>query len=115
MLNNLPMMGLMILLNQVLNVGATTGFALSGNSNTVQRFVFWQIIGSAFGFGTQISFAGLVRFSSLEFANAIGIGLAFVSAQIFSAYIFFHIPFTGWQWSGTVLVFVGILFIALGR
>jgi drug/metabolite transporter (DMT)-like permease len=113
MLNNLPMMGLLVFLNQALNVGATTGFALSGN--TVQRFVFWQIIGSVFGLGTQISFAGLVRFSSLEFANAIGIGLAFVSAQIFSAYIFFHIPFNGWQWLGTALVFIGILCIALGK
>ena len=114
-MNSLPMMGLTILLNQVLNVGATTGFALSGTSKTLQRFVFWQIIGSVFGFGTQISFAGLVRFSSLEFANAIGIGLAFVSAQVFSAYIFFRIPFTGWQWFGTTLVFIGILLIALGK
>ncbi|MDE3091019.1 MAG: hypothetical protein KGJ80_16725 [Chloroflexota bacterium] len=114
-MDSLPAMGLMILLNQILNVGATTGFALSGNSNTAQRFVFWQVIGSVFGLGTQLSFAGLVHFSSLEFANAIGIGLAFVSAQIFSAYIFFHIPFTGGQWFGTGLVFVGILCIALGK
>ena len=114
-MNSLPMMGLMILLNQALNVGATTSFALSGNSNTPQRFVFWQLIGSVFGLGTQLSFAGLVRFSSLEFANAIGIGLAFVSAQVFSAYVFFHIPFTGWQWLGTSLVFIGILLIALGK
>ena len=108
-------MGLMILLNQALNVGATTGFALSGTSATPQRFVFWQIVGSVFGFGTQLSFAGLVHFSSLEFANAIGIGLAFVSAQIFSAYIFFHVPFTALQWFGTGLVFIGILCIALGK
>ncbi len=114
-MNSLPMMGLLILLNQVLNVGATTGFALSGNSQTPQRFIFWQLVGSVFGFGTQLSFAGLVRFSSLEFANAIGIGLAFVSAQIFSAYVFFHIPFTGWQWLGTSLVFIGIMLIAIGK
>ena len=114
-MDNLPTMGLMILLNQALNVGATTGFALSGNSNTTQRFVFWQLIGSVFGFGTQISFAGLVHFSSLEFANSIGIGLAFVSAQIFSAYVFFHIPFTPWQWLGTALVLIGIIFIAVGK
>lgn len=105
----------MIFLNQALNVGATTGFALSGNSNTAQHLVFWQLIGSVFGFGTQISFAGLVRFSSLKFANAIGIGLAFASVQIFSTYVFFHIPFTGWQWLGTALVFIGIMLIALGK
>jgi drug/metabolite transporter (DMT)-like permease len=48
-------------------------------------------------------------------ANAIGIGLSFVSAQIVSAYLFFHIPFTPYQWLGTALVFAGILCIALGR
>ncbi len=114
-MDNLPTMVLMILLNQALNVGATTGFALSGYSQNLQRFVFWQIVGSIFGLGTQLSFAGLVRFSSLELANAIDIGLAFVSAQIFSAYLFFHIPFTAFQWLGTVLVFIGILLIALGK
>lgn len=114
-MNNPGAMGLMILLNQVLNVGATTCFALSGNSETPQRFLLWQIIGSVFGLGTQVSFAGLVRFSSLEFANAIGIGLAFVSAQIFSAYVYFHVPFTGWQWFGTALVFIGIVCIAAGK
>jgi drug/metabolite transporter (DMT)-like permease len=114
-MNNLGTMGLIVLLNQVLNVGATTGFALSGNSQTTQRFFLWQIVGSIFGLGTQVSYAGLVRFSSLEFANAIGIGLAFVSAQIFSAYVYFHVPFTGWQWFGTALVFIGIVCIALGK
>ena len=93
-MDNPPMMATMVLLNQLLNVGATTGFALSGNSTSPRQFVVWQAVGSLFGFGTQLSFAGLVRFSSLEFANAIGIGLAFVSAQVFSAYAFFHIPFT---------------------
>ena len=114
-MNNLGAMGLIIFLNQALNVGATTGFALSGKSQTASRFVFWQIVGSVFGLGTQISFAGLVRFSSLEFANAIGIGLAFVSAQVFSAYLYFHVPFTGGQWFGTALVFIGILCIAVGK
>jgi hypothetical protein len=108
-------MGLVILLNQALNVGATTGFAISGNSRTAQRFVFWQIVGGVFGLGTQISYAGLVRFSTVELANAIGIGLAFVSTEFFSAYMYFHAPFTGWQCFGTLLVFVGILCIALGK
>ncbi len=114
-MDNLGAMGLMVLLNQVLNVGATTGFALSGNSQTAQRFVFWQIVGSVFGLGTQLSFAGLVRFSSVEFANAVGIGFAFVSVQVFTAYVFLHVPFTGWQWFGTALVFIGILCLALGK
>ncbi len=110
-----PLIVLVIFVNQALNVGATIGFALSGWSQSVRRFIFWQVVGSVFGVGTQISFAGLVRFSSLEFANAIGIGLAFVSAQVFSAYVFLHVPFTAWQWLGTGLVFIGILLIALGR
>jgi drug/metabolite transporter (DMT)-like permease len=105
----------LVVLNQGLNVGATIGFARSGLADSVAGFVGWQIVGSIFGLGTQITFAGMVRFLSLKFANAIGIGLAFVSVQIFSAYVSFHEPFNAAQWLGTAFVFVGILFIALGH
>ena len=100
--------------NQVFNVGATTGFALSGRAGSTYVFLLWQAVGSAFGLGAQVTFAGLARFLSLRVANAIGIGLAFVSAQVFGAFVFFHEPFAPTQWFGTGLVFVGILFIALG-
>jgi drug/metabolite transporter (DMT)-like permease len=105
----------LVLLNQVFNIGATIGFARSGLADRLAAFIGWQIFGSIFGLGSQITFAGLVRFFSLKFANAIGIGLAFVSVQIFSAYITFHEPFSSAQWFGTALVFLGILFIALGH
>jgi len=105
----------LVLLNQGFNVAATIGFARSGLAESMAAFVGWQIVGSIFGLGTQITFAGMVRFLSLRFANAIGIGLAFVSVQIFSAYISFHEPFSAAQWIGTALVFLGILFIALGH
>lgn len=105
----------LVLLNQGFNVGATIGFARSGLAASLAGFVGWQIVGSIFGLGAQITFAGLVRFLSLKFANAIGIGLAFVSVQVFSAYVSFHEPFSPAQWLGTALVFLGILFIALGH
>ncbi len=104
----------LVLFNQVFNVGATTGFALSGRADSTGLFLLWQAVGSAFGLGAQVTFAGLVRFLSLRVANAIGIGLAFVSAQIFGAFVFFHEPFAPVQWIGTALVFAGILLIALG-
>lgn len=105
----------LVLLNQAFNVAATIGFARSGLAGSAAAFVGWQIVGSLFGLGTQVTFAGMVRFFSLKFANSVGIGLAFVSAQIFSAYVFFHEPFSAVQWLGTALVFLGILFIALGH
>ncbi len=105
----------LVLLNQIFNVGATVGFALSGLAKGVGAFVLWQVVGSLFGLGAQMTFAGMVRFFSLRFANAIGIGLAFFSAQLFGAYVYFHEPFTTTQWAGTALLFAGILLIALGR
>jgi drug/metabolite transporter (DMT)-like permease len=105
----------LVLLNQGFNVAATIGFARSGLAESLASFVGWQVVGSIFGLGTQITFAGMVRLFSLRFANAIGIGLAFVSVQVFSAYVSFHEPFTAVQWFGTALVFFGILFIALGH
>ena len=53
-------------LNQIMNIGATTGFAFSGRSENTKDFLLWQIIGSAFGLGTQLTFAGLVRVSSVQ-------------------------------------------------
>ena len=105
----------LIVSNQVFNVGATTGFALSGRADSAGLFVLWQVVGSAFGFGAQITFAGLVRFLSLRVANAVGIGLAFVSAQMFGAFVFLREPFTPTQWLGTGLVFAGIVFLSFGR
>jgi drug/metabolite transporter (DMT)-like permease len=102
-------------LNQVMNVGATTGFAISGRSENMKGFLIWQIIGSVFGLGTQLTFAGLVRFSSVQWASAIGIGLAFVSAEVFSAYAIFREAFSRMQWAGVVLVFVGLILIAGGK
>lgn len=102
-------------LNQIFNVAATIGFAYSGMADSAASFLLWQIVGSLFGFGTQITFAGMVRFFSLRFANAIGIGMAFFSVQFFGAYLYFHESFTAVQWAGTALLFLGILLIALGR
>ena len=91
------------------------GFALSGGAQGVGRFVAWQAIGSVFGLGAQLTFAGLARFLSVRLANAIGIGLAFVSAQLIGAFVLFGEPFAPTQWLGTALVFASVVCIALGR
>ncbi len=104
-----------VLLNQVFNVGATAAFALSGKAEAASGFVFWQIAGGLFGLGLQITFAGMVRFFSVQFANSVGIGLSFLTAQIIVAYLFFHEPFSAIQWVGSALVLVGILLIAAGH
>src|SRR3972149_7829925 len=77
-------------LNLLVNIGATTAFAVSGRSETFRNFLTWQLVGSAFGLGTQLTFAGLVRVSSVQIAGAIGIGLAFVSAEVVTAHRLFH-------------------------
>ena len=101
--------------NQVMNIGATTGFAISGRSETARSFIVWQIIGSAFGLGTQLTFAGLVRFTSVQLASAVGIGLAFLSAEVVTAYGIFHEPFTRTQWLGVGVVFLGLMLLIWGR
>ena len=63
----------------------------------------------------QLSFAGLVRFWSLTAANVIGIGVAFVSAQLFVAYLIFNESFQAPQWLGTAFVFVGLVLVAVGH
>jgi drug/metabolite transporter (DMT)-like permease len=109
------MLALMILVNQICNVGATTLFALSGHADSGKRFVLYQILGGLFGLGINLTFAGLVRYSSVQTAAAIGIGLSFVSVQVFSSYLLLHGGFSAWQWVGSSFVFLGILLIAFGK
>jgi len=104
-----------VAVNQFFNVGATLSFAASGHAERLRTFVAWQIVGGVFGLGVNITFAGLVRYWSLSFANVTGIGLAFVSAQVFAAYMVLHEPFAWPQWLGTSLVFVGVILIAVGH
>lgn len=104
-----------VAVNNFFNVGATLSFAASGHADRLRTFIFWQIVGGMFGLGVNLTFAGLVRYWSLSFANVTGIALAFVSAQVFAAYMVYHEPF-GWpQWTGTGLVFAGVVLIALGH
>jgi drug/metabolite transporter (DMT)-like permease len=105
----------LVVVNQFFNVGATLSFAASGHAEKLRTFVAWQIIGGVFGLGVNLTFAGLVRYWSLSFANATGIALAFVSAQVFAAYMVLHEPFAWPEWLGTSLVFVGVMLIALGH
>ena len=101
--------------NQFFNVGATLSFAASGHSDRLRTFIAWQIVGGFFGLGVNLTFAGLVRYWSLSFANVTGIGLAFVSAQVFAAYMVLHEPFAWPEWLGTSLVFAGVILIAVGH
>lgn len=110
----LPLLAIVIF-DQICNVGAITGFALSGKASSAREFLAWQALGSLFGLATQLSFAGMVRLGSVRFANTIDIGLAFLTAQLFSAYLFFHEPFTSAQWFGTVLIVIGVVLLAHGR
>jgi hypothetical protein len=73
-----------VALNDFFTVAATLSFAASGNAERLRRFVLWQIVGGVFGLGINVTFAGLVRYWSLTFANACGSALAFLSAQVFA-------------------------------
>ncbi len=105
----------LIALNQLMNIGATTCFAFSGRAASWTQFLIWQAVGSAFGLGTQLTFASMARLGSVRTASAFGIGLAFVSAELVSAHIIFREGFTRGQWAGVGLVFAGLVLISTGK
>jgi multidrug transporter EmrE-like cation transporter len=105
----------LLLLNLVVNVGAYACFAASGQSDRLKTFILWQVAGSAFGLCVQLSYAGIVRQSSVSFANVWGIGIAFVACQVFAAFLLFHESFAWPQWLGTGLVFAGLVLVATFR
>ena len=102
-------------LNIITNIGATTAFAVSGRSETFRTFLIWQLVGSVFGLGTQLTFAGMVRFSTVQLAAAIGIGLAFLSGEIFTSFTLFKETFTGIQWVGVAAIFLGLMLVIWGH
>jgi drug/metabolite transporter (DMT)-like permease len=104
-----------VLANQFFNVGSTAFFAASAHADRFRMFVLLQIVGGFFGLGVQLSYAGLVRYWSLPAANVVGIGLAFVAVQLFTAYLIFHESFHLPQWIGTGFVFLGIILVATPR
>jgi drug/metabolite transporter (DMT)-like permease len=101
--------------NQFFNVGSTACFAASAHADRIKVFIFWQVVGGFFGLGVQLTYAGIVRFWSLPAANVVGIGLAFLAVQLFTAYLIFHEAFHLPQWIGTGFVFTGIVLVALPR
>jgi drug/metabolite transporter (DMT)-like permease len=101
-------------LNILTNIGATTAFAVSGRSETFRTFLIWQIMGSAFGLGTQLTFAGLVRFTNVQLASAVGIGLAFLSAEVFTSFTLFKETFSRIQWAGVAAILLGLMLVIWG-
>jgi hypothetical protein len=45
------MLAVMIFVNQIMSIGASAFFALSGQAHSVKHFVLYQIIGGLFGLG----------------------------------------------------------------
>ena len=68
----------LLVVNGVANVGCCTLFALSGRAERWQTFILLQFLGRFFGLFMQPSFTVMVRYASLQIANAAGIGTAFV-------------------------------------
>jgi len=101
-------------LNILTNIGSTTAFAVSGRSETLRTFLIWQVIGSAFGLGTQLTFAGMVRFTNVQLASAVGIGLAFLSAEVFTSFTLFRETFTRIEWAGVTVLFIGLMLVIWG-
>src|SRR5436190_23199380 len=84
--------GALVLANQIFNVGATAGFAMSGRAASPQLFLLWPVVGSALGLGAQVTFAGQVRVLSHRDAKAIGNGLDLGSARALGAFGRFRQP-----------------------
>jgi multidrug transporter EmrE-like cation transporter len=79
------------------------------------RFWAWQILGHLVAASGVLAYTWLIKLTSLHLAFAVYGGLGFVAVQVFGAWLLFKERITVGQWIGALLVFAGIVLIALTR
>jgi multidrug transporter EmrE-like cation transporter len=105
------LMTVLILLNVVFSVVANAAFRLSAHGTTWSDVVTWQVLGNLAGFVTVLSLTGLLRYTPLSIAFPLTTGMSVLAVQIVAARWLFQEPIDARQWTGSLLIGVGIFLV----
>jgi multidrug transporter EmrE-like cation transporter len=99
----------------VLNVGfsilANAAFRVSARSATWGDVLTWQALGNLAGFVTVVALTGVLRYVPLSIAFPVTTGISIVGVQVVAAQWLFGEAISGVQWTGALLIGLGVLLV----
>jgi multidrug transporter EmrE-like cation transporter len=101
----------LIALNVVFSIVANAAFRISARSATWSDVLVWQVLGNLAGLLTVLSLTGLLRYMPLAVAFPITTGISILGVQVVAAKWLFHEPINLMQWTGAVLIGVGVFLV----
>jgi multidrug transporter EmrE-like cation transporter len=109
---NLPaIIAVLIVLNVIFSILANAAFRVSARSATWADVLTWQVIGNLAGLLTVVCLTGLLRYLPLTIAFPVTTGMSIVGVQVVAAKWLFHEPVNAIQWTGSLLIGLGIFLI----
>src|SRR5262245_29225199 len=101
----------LIALNVVFSIVANAAFRVSARSATWTDILTWQVLGNLAGLITVVSLTGLLRYLPLAIAFPMTTGMSILAVQIVAAKWLFHEQINAMQWTGSLLIGVGIFLV----
>jgi multidrug transporter EmrE-like cation transporter len=108
---NWGVIAVLVVVNLLFNITSNTGLKMSADSNTWRAFLLWQVVGNLGGFVALVSVTALLRFLPLGVIFPVTTGLMIIGVEVVAAYWLFGEAIGPTQWTGTLLVVLGILLI----
>jgi multidrug transporter EmrE-like cation transporter len=105
------MLAALIVLNVVFSIVANAAFRVSARSETWTGVVTWQVAGNLAGFVTVVTLTGLLRWVPLAIAFPVTTGLSILGVQIVAARWIFNEPVNAMQWTGALLIALGVFLV----
>lgn len=93
------------------NVLANVAFRLSARGATWGDVVAWQIAGNVAGFATVVALTVLLRYLPLGIAFPMTTGVSVIAVQVVAARWIFAEPIGALQWSGALLIVLGVFLV----
>ena len=101
----------LIALNVVFSILANAAFRASARSATWSYVLTWQVVGNLAGLITVIALTGMLRYVPLSIAFPVTTGMSMLGVQIVAAKWLFHEPINAVQWTGALLIGVGVFLV----
>jgi multidrug transporter EmrE-like cation transporter len=102
---------ILITLNVVFSIAANAAFRISARSATWGDVLLWQVLGNLAGLVTVVSLTGLLRYMPLNVAFPITTGISILGVQVVAAKWLFQEPINSLQWTGAVLIGIGVFLV----
>jgi len=98
-------------MNVIFSILDNAAFHVSARSSTWSEVLTWQLVGSLAGLVTVLSLTGMLRYLPLGIAFPVTTGMSVVGVQVVAAKWLFQEPIDVVQWTGALLICLGVFLI----